>query len=387
MYNILTLNEISPLVNDILTDNYTVSSDCTAPEGILVRSFKMHDYEIPASLLAVARAGAGVNNIPLDKMTSAGVCVFNTPGANANAVKELVLTDMLISNRKIVDAIAWTNNLPGDDKVASAVEKGKKAFIGPELTGKTLGVVGLGAIGRMVANTAIDLGMNVLGYDPYINVDGAWSLHSNVKHVYKLDEIFANCDYITVHVPLTPDTKELVNKNSIATMKDGVRIINCARGELVNNADIIEACADGKVAKYITDFPTAELLNQKNIICIPHLGASTPEAEDNCAVMAANEIKDYLENGNIVNSVNFPRATSPRNTAGRITILHQNVSNMIAIATSFLSAKGINIANMVSASRDNIAYMIIDVDSNISDELANELSTQEGFIKVRVFNN
>lgn len=387
MYNILTLNEISPLINDILTDDYAISNTCANPDGILLRSFKMHDYEIPTSLLAVARAGAGVNNIPLDKMTAAGVCVFNTPGANANAVKELVLSNMLISNRKILDAVAWTNSLPADDKVGSAVEKGKKAFIGPELTGKTLGVIGLGAIGRMVANTAIDLGMNVLGYDPFLNVDGAWSLHRKVKHVYKLEEIFANCDYITVHVPLTPDTKELVNKESIALMKDNVRIINCSRGELVNNADIIEACANGKVAKYVTDFPCAELLNQKNIICVPHLGASTPEAEDNCAVMAANEIKDYLENGNIINSVNFPRASSPRNTAGRITILHQNVSNMIANATSFLSAKGINISNMVSASKDNIAYMIIDVDSNVDEAIANELSTQEGFIKVRIFNN
>lgn len=387
MYKILTLNEISPLINNILTDKYTITNDCDTPDGILLRSYKMHDYEIPSSLLAVARAGAGVNNIPLDKMTAAGVCVFNTPGANANAVKELVLTNMLISNRKIVDAIAWTNALPADDKVATAVEKGKKAFIGQELTGKTLGVIGLGAIGRMVANTVIDLGMNVLGYDPFINVEGAWSLHSKVKHVYKLEEIFAECDYITIHVPLTPDTKEVINKKSIALMKNNVRIINCSRGELVNNADIIDACANNKVAKYITDFPCAELLNQKNIICVPHLGASTPEAEDNCAVMASNEIKDYLENGNITNSVNFPRASAPRNTAGRITILHQNVSNMIANATTFLSSKNINIANMVSASRDNIAYMIIDVDSNIDAAIASELSTQEGFIKVRIFNN
>ena len=295
MYNILKLNEISPLVNNVLTNDYNLTNECATPDGIMLRSFKMHDYPIPESLLAVARAGAGVNNIPLDKMTDNGIVVFNTPGANANAVKELVLTDMLISNRKIADAIDWTNKLDPQSDVAALVEKGKKAFIGPEIFGKTLGVVGLGAIGRMVANACIDLGMSVIGYDPYLSEDAAKALNNNVKVTKDLNDIFKNSDYITVHVPLTDSTKYMINKDSIAIMKDNVRIINCARGELVNNADIIEACEQGKVAKYVTDFPCGELLGKKNIIAIPHLGASTPEAEDNCAVMAANELKDYLE--------------------------------------------------------------------------------------------
>lgn len=384
MYDILKLNEISPLINDILSDNYNITDNCDSPKGIILRSYKMHDYAIPSSLLAVARAGAGVNNIPLDKMTEAGVCVFNTPGANANAVKELVICSMLIGSRKIYRAVEWVNNLDPNSDVAAQVEKGKKSFIGGELSGKTLGVIGLGAIGRMVANTAIDLGMEVMGYDPYISVDGAWSLSGRVKHTRDLKAIFANCDFITLHIPLTNDTRSLINKDSIALMKNSIKIINLARGELVNNADIIDACENGRVDRYITDFPCGELINKKNIIAIPHLGASTPEAEDNCAVMAAKEIKDYLENGNIVNSVNFPCASAPRTGKSRITILHKNVSNMIAVATTFLSNKGINIANMVSASRGDIAYMIIDVDTEIDNTVANELLSQEGFLKVRV---
>ena len=266
MYNILKLNEISPLINNILTDNYNQTNECENPDGIILRSFKMHDYPIPSSLLAVARAGAGVNNIPLDKMTDAGVVVFNTPGANANAVKELVITDMLIANRKIAEAIDWTNKLDPQSDVAALVEKGKKAFIGPEIFAKTLGVIGLGAIGRMVANACIELGMSVIGYDPYLSDEAAKALNSNVKITADLNEVFKNSDYITVHVPLTDTTKYMINKDSIAIMKDNVRIINCARGELVNNVDIIAACEDGKVAKYVTDFPCGELLNKKNII-------------------------------------------------------------------------------------------------------------------------
>lgn len=381
MYNILKLNEISPLVNNVLTNDYNLTNECATPDGIMLRSFKMHDYPIPESLLAVARAGAGVNNIPLDKMTDNGVVVFNTPGANANAVKELVLTDMLISNRKIADAIDWTNKLDPQSDVAALVEKGKKAFIGPEIFGKTLGVVGLGAIGRMVANACIDLGMSVIGYDPYLSEDAAKALNNNVKVTKDLNDIFKNSDYITVHVPLTDSTKYMINKDSIAIMKDNVRIINCARGELVNNADIIEACEQGKVAKYVTDFPCGELLGKKNIIAIPHLGASTPEAEDNCAVMAANELKDYLENGNIVNSVNFPRITVVKTNNDRLTIAYKNNDNMTSEVTALVSS---NMANIATATRGNVGYIIIDLKKSIDSKTLDTIQKLNGVLKVRV---
>ena len=381
MYNILKLNEISPLVNNVLTHDYNLTNECATPDGIMLRSFKMHDYPIPESLLAVARAGAGVNNIPLDKMTDNGIVVFNTPGANANAVKELVLTDMLISNRKIADAIDWTNKLDPQSDVAALVEKGKKAFIGPEIFGKTLGVVGLGAIGRMVANACIDLGMSVIGYDPYLSEDAAKALNNNVKVTKDLNDIFKNSDYITVHVPLTDSTKYMINKDSIAIMKDNVRIINCARGELVNNADIIEACEQGKVAKYVTDFPCGELLGKKNIIAIPHLGASTPEAEDNCAVMAANELKDYLENGNIVNSVNFPRITVAKTNNDRLTIAYKNNDNMASEVTALVSS---NMANIATATRGNVGYIIIDLKKSIDSKTLDTIQKLNGVLKVRV---
>lgn len=381
MYNILKLNEISPLINNILTDNYNLTNECENPDGIILRSFKMHDYQIPTSLLAVARAGAGVNNIPLDKMTDAGVVVFNTPGANANAVKELVLTDMLISNRKIAEAIDWTSKLDPQSDVAALVEKGKKAFIGPEIFAKTLGVIGLGAIGRMVANACIDLGMNVIGYDPYLSDEAAKALNSNVKITTDLNEIFKNSDYITVHVPLTDTTKFMINKDSIAIMKDNVRIINCARGELVNNADIISACESGKVAKYVTDFPCGELLNKKNIIAVPHLGASTPEAEDNCAVMAANELKDYLENGNIVNSVNFPRLSSPKSDNDRLTIAYKNNENMVSEVTKLLAD---NIANIATANRGAVGYIIVDLKKSVAEKTLDEIQKLAGVLKIRV---
>lgn len=383
MNNILKLNEISPLINDILTDNYDVTDKCDDPKGIILRSYKMHDYAINKSLLAVARAGAGVNNIPIDKMTEAGVAVFNTPGANANAVKELVICAMLLSSRKINESINWTQNLNPADDVPALVEKGKKAFIGPEIYGKKLGVIGLGAIGRMVANAAVDLGMQVYGYDPYISVDAAWSLSSNVKHVKDIKQIFAESDYITLHVPLTNDTRNVINAESISMMKNSVKIINCSRGELVNNADIIDACEVGRVAKYVTDFPNSDLIGKKNIITLPHLGASTPEAEDNCAVMAAKELKDYIENGNVVNSVNFPCISAPRTGKSRITILHKNVSNMISQAIK--EVKNINISSLVNNSKGDIAYMIIDVDEELDPSIADKLMAEnEGFIKVRV---
>lgn len=385
MYNILKLNDISKKINDILTDDFNVSKDVKNPEGILLRSFNMHEYPIENNLLAVARCGAGTNNIPVSKMTEKGIIVFNTPGANANAVKELVILAMLLGSRKIVDSIEWVKSLKGNgNEVGKMVESGKKAFIGPELEGKTLGVIGLGAIGSMVANTAINLHMDVYGYDPFINVDVAWGLSRKVKHALQIETIFAECDYITMHVPLTDLTRNLVNKESIAKMKDNVVIINCARGELVNNADMIEAVQNKKVARYITDFPCEEVIGIDNIIAIPHLGASTPEAEDNCAVMAARELKDFLENGNIVNSVNFPTVTAPRTGKMRITIIHKNISGMISKATSFFSEKGINIANIESKSKNDTAYMIMDIDTNISDEEIAELSKIEGFIRVRV---
>ena len=344
----------------------------------------MHDYEVPASVKAVARAGAGVNNIPIDKMTQKGICVFNTPGANANAVKELVLGCLILGGRKIVQGINWVQSLKGDD-VDKQVEKGKKAFIGCEIAGKTLGVIGLGAIGRLVANAAVELGMHVLGYDPYLSVDGALLLDKHVEHITDVTELFAKSDFVTLHVPATPQTKNMVNAESIDSMKTGVVIVNCARGELVNNADIVEAVKNGKVGRYITDLPKPELLGYDNIVTLPHLGASTPEAEDNCAVMAAKQLKDYLENGNVVNSVNYPAAKAPRTTACRVTILHKNVANMIATATSFISEAGINISNLVSASRGEVGYMLLDIDAKIDEDTVARMCAQDGFYSVRVF--
>ena len=385
MYEILKLNEISPKVTGVLgTDDYVVSSECSSPDAIILRSFNMHDYEVPASVKAVARAGAGVNNIPIDKMTQKGICVFNTPGANANAVKELVLGCLILGGRKIVQGINWVQSLKGDD-VDKQVEKGKKAFIGCEIAGKTLGVIGLGAIGRLVANAAVELGMRVLGYDPYLSVDGALLLDKHVEHITDVTELFAKSDFVTLHVPATPQTKNIVNAESIDSMKTGVVIVNCARGELVNNADIVEAVKNGKVGRYITDLPKPELLGYDNIVTLPHLGASTPEAEDNCAVMAAKQLKDYLENGNVVNGVNYPAAKAPRTTACRVTILHKNVANMIATATSFISEAGINISNLVSASRGEVGYMLLDIDAKIDEDTVARMRAQDGFYSVRVF--
>ena len=312
MYDILTLNKISKTGLERFTDEYQYGDAVENPQGIMVRSASMHEMEMPQSLLAIARAGAGVNNIPVDQCTEKGIVVFNTPGANANAVKELVLAGLLISSRKVTQGMAWAQGLKGQgDAVGKAVEKGKSAFVGPEIKGKKLGVIGLGAIGILVANAARSLGMEVHGYDPYISVDSAWGLSRAVKHSLTLDDIFETCDYITVHVPQTPDTKNMINKDSIAKMKDGVRILNFARGGLVNSADVVAAIEAGKVAAYVTDFPSDDLLGVDGVIAIPHLGASTPESEDNCARMAADELMAYLSDGNIINSVNFPALSSP----------------------------------------------------------------------------
>ena len=379
MYNILTLNKISKAGLSRLGDNYNVADSVENPDAVLVRSASMHDMELPSSLLAIARAGAGVNNIPLDKCTEQGIVVFNTPGANANAVKELVLSALFLSSRKIVEGIEWAKTLKDNADAAKLVEKGKSQFVGPEIKGKTLGVIGLGAIGILVANAAVSLGMNVLGYDPFISVDAAWGLSPKVKHVVSLNDIFENSDYITLHVPLTPETKGVIGKENIAKMKDGVRILNFARGDLADNEAVLSAVADGKIAKYITDFAAPELLDVENVIVTPHLGASTPESEDNCAKMAADEIKDYLENGNIKNSGTLPAVSMVRGTGTRICVIHKNVPNMISAVTTALA--GANIENMQSKSRKEYAYTILDVTGDFD---VAAIEAIDGVIKVRV---
>ena len=386
MYNVKCLNKISPVGLARFGANYTCGEDVENPEAILVRSASMHEMELPSSLLAIARAGAGVNNIPLDKCSEAGICVFNTPGANANAVKELVIAGLLLASRKIVPGIEWAKGLKGKGaEVGKLVEKGKSQFVGPEISGKRLGVIGLGAIGILVANAAKSLGMEVYGYDPYRSVDAAWGLSRSTKHAQTLDEIYANCDYITLHVPLTPDTKEMINAESIAKMQDHVRILNFARGDLVNSADILKALADGKVASYVTDFPTDEMLGAEGVIAVPHLGASTPESEDNCARMAADELKDYLENGNILHSVNLPNVSMPRDPAfTRVCIIHRNVPNTISLLAGKLADAGINIENMQSKSRKDYAYTILDVTGDFSSDSAKKMEESEDIIRVRV---
>lgn len=369
MYKILTLNKISETGLKNFPDTYTHSGEEANPDAILVRSASMHDMELPENTKAIARAGAGVNNIPIDKCSEKGIVVFNTPGANANAVKELVLCAMLLSSRKIVSAIDWEKTLKGNGaEVPKMVEKGKSAFAGPEIKGKALGVIGLGAIGVLVANAALSLGMTVYGYDPFLSVDAAWSLSRGVHHAASLDEIFANSDYITLHVPSTPDTKGMICKKNIDTMKDNVRIMNFARGDLVNTADILEALNNSKVAAYATDFGCDELIGAPGVLVLPHLGASTPESEDNCAVMAVEEIRDYLENGNITHSVNLPAVSVPRTGRSRITIIHKNVPNVISKITSTVAGENINIDNMVNKSRGEYAYTMLDTDADVSEE-------------------
>ena len=386
MYQVKCLNKISPLGTSRLGENYHVGEDVENPDAILVRSAAMHDMEFNKNLLAIARAGAGTNNIPVERCVQEGIVVFNTPGANANAVKELVIAALLLTSRKIVPGIEWAGTLKGKgDEVGKLVEKGKSSFVGPEIAGKTLGVVGLGAIGILVANAAEALGMKVLGYDPFLSVEGAWGLSSNTQRALTLEEIYANCDYISLHVPLTPDTKEMINAATIAQMKEHVRILNFARGDLVNNTDLLKALSDGKVAAYATDFPNDALLGVENVLAIPHLGASTPESEDNCACMAADEIKDYLENGNIKNSVNLPNVSMPReNGAKRVCIIHQNIPNMISTLTGVLANIGVNIENMQSKSKKEYAYTILDVTGNVNDDTVKAINDNDGIIFVRV---
>ena len=362
MFNILTLNKIAAIGTDRLGANYTIGDAVENPDAVLVRSASMHDMEMPESLLAIARAGAGTNNIPVDKCAEEGIVVFNTPGANANAVKELVIAGLFLASRDIVGGIDWAKGLKGKGaEVGKLVEKGKSQFVGPVITGKKLGVIGLGAIGILVANAAVALGMEVYGYDPFLSVDAAWKLNKDIVHAASTEEIFKNCDYITVHIPLNDKTKHTINADTLAIMKDGVRILNYSRDGLVDSTALLEALKSGKVAKYVTDFATDDILCEENVICMPHLGASTPESEDNCAVMAADEIKDYLENGNIVNSVNYPALKMARSTDTRICVLHYNKPNVIATITSTLAAQGANIENMESKSRGDYGYMVIDV--------------------------
>lgn len=380
---ILKLNSISSAADESF-HGYEYSDSVENPDGIILRSFQMHDYPLGENLLAVARAGAGVNNIPIDKCTEQGIVVFNTPGANANAVKELVLCELFLGGRKVVDGANWVQSLKGQEGVGKLVEKGKGKFAGQEVLGKTLGVIGLGAIGAMVANAAIELGMSVMGYDPYISVKNAWLINNRVKFTSELSAIFANCDYITLHVPLTPDTRGMLNRESIAACKDGVVIINNARGELVDSDAMIEAVAGGKVSRYITDFPDEKLLDRENILCVPHLGASTPEAEDNCAYMAAKQLTDYLENGNITNSVNYPAVSMPRTSVSRVCVHHKNVKEILSKILAIVSSQGVNIAHMQDQSRGEYAYLLLDLDDVLSPEAVELIRRVSGVIRVRV---
>lgn len=384
MYSILTLNKIAAVGTDKFdSSKYTVGNEVSNPEAIMVRSAKMHDMEFGSNLLAIARAGAGVNNIPVDKCAESGIVVFNTPGANANAVKELAICALLLASRKITEAAAWAASLKGTPDAPKTVEGGKSKFAGPEILGKTLGVIGLGAIGGKIANAAVALGMNVVGYDPYLSVNGALHLDPSVKVVTDINAIYAESDYITIHVPYTPDTKNTIDAEQIAMMKDGVRLINLARGELINSEAVVKAIADGKVAKYVTDFADDVVLGVDNVIVLPHLGASTPESEDNCAVMAANELIDYIENGNIKNSVNFPNAIMNA-TGTKVCILHKNVPTIIAQITSAVGEAGLNIDNMVNASKKDYAYTMLDIAGDVTDAVADKMSSVDGIIKVRV---
>ncbi|MGE4483653.1 MAG: 3-phosphoglycerate dehydrogenase family protein [Oscillospiraceae bacterium] len=387
MFNIKTLNKIAPVGLEVLNSSkYHVSDEVENPDGVLVRSANMLEYQPGEKLLCVARAGAGTNNIPTDRYGEAGIVVFNTPGANAQAVKELAICSLFLSSRDIVGGIEWVRSIADKGAAIPAmVEKGKSAYAGPELNGKSLGVIGLGAIGAKIANDALDLGMKVYGYDPYLSVDAAWNLSANVIHATDVDTIYANCDYITLHIPYLPATRHFINREAISKMKQDVRIINLARGELVCDEDLIEAIDCGKVACYVTDFPNEKTVGVPHIIAIPHLGASTPESEDNCAVMAARQITDYLENGNIVNSVNLPRAVMPRSSDPRLCVIHQNIPDMIAKITSALSSAGANIENMVNASFKGRPYAYTMIDTNsMPENLGSVISSIDGVIRVRI---
>jgi len=381
MTKVLLLNKIAKVGTDVFDkDKYEVGDDVESPELIMVRSAVMHEMEFGPELLAIGRAGAGVNNIPVEKCGKEGIVVFNTPGANANGVKELTIAALLLAARDITGGVAWAQTLKED--AAKAVEKGKSKFAGIELQGKTLGVIGLGAIGGMVANAAHSLGMNVIGYDPFVTVEAAWRLSRSIKRASGYDEVFAQSDFITVHVPATKDTKGMFCAAAFEGMKDGVMIINLSRADLINEADMIEAVSSGKVAKYVTDFPTDAIIGIDNIVTIPHLGASTEESEDNCAVMAANELVDYAENGNIKNSVNFPNVSAPKD-GSRLCIMHYNIPAVISSVTTCFSENGINIEHMMNGSKGELAYTIVDTLCEISDSIAEKVKGINGVIRVR----
>lgn len=385
MRKIHCLNAIANVGTDIFDENYKLTDNIEEADAIMVRSAAMGDMEFSENLLAIARAGAGVNNIPLERCADAGIVVFNTPGANANGVKELVICGMLLAARDVVGGIEWTRSIKDSDTIAKDVEKGKKNFAGGEIKGKKLGVIGLGAIGAEVANAAASLGLEVLGYDPFISVNAAWRLSRKIKHITDINEIFRECDYITLHVPLTDDNKGMIGKNSIPQMKDGVVILNFARDLLVDDDEMEKALESGKVARYVTDFPNTKSARMEKAIVIPHLGASTQESEDNCAVMAANELVDYLENGNIKNSVNFPSCDmGVCQVEGRVALLHKNIPNMIGQITSAFAKNGYNISDLTNKSKGSKAYTLIDIESKASDSLINELNAIEGILKVRV---
>ena len=386
MNKILTLNNISVAGLDRLPrDGYEVSSECSAPDAIILRSYKMHDMDIADSLKAVGRAGAGTNNIPIDKMSENGVAVFNAPGANANAVKELVIAGMLIGCRNLCQAWNYTRNLEGENAaISKAVEQGKKDYAGFELPGKTLGVVGLGAIGRYVANAALDLGMNVIGYDPGITVEGAWQLSSTVQKAASIEELLAKVDFVTFHVPLIEATKNMINAERIKVMKDNAIILNFARDGIVDDAAVLEALNSKKLYAYVCDFPSNEIKNHERVVSLPHLGASTVEAEDNCAIMVADQVRDYLENGNVKNSVNFPAVSMARNGSNRITVVNSNVPNMVGQISTALASANLNILDMLNKSRDELAYTIIDVDAEPQQALVDQIESIDGVLAVRV---
>ena len=385
MTKIKVFNNISDHGLNLLdAAKYSVSKDYEDYDAALVRSAVLHDVEFPGSLVAIARAGAGVNNIPLDVCSQKGICVFNTPGANANAVKELVIAALLMSSRKINESVNWVHTLEGEENISKIIEKKKSEFVGPEIAGKTIGVIGLGAIGAMVANAASALDMHVIGYDPYITVKNAWMLSRKVEYCQSLEALVPQCDYITIHVPVLPSTKGMFNENLFNMCKPGLRLLNFSRGELVENPALFKAIENGTVARYATDFPSVDMLDNENILCIPHLGASTPESEDNCAVMAVNEIKNFIETGNITNSVNLPNCELAYTGRERVTVVHTNTPSIVSQLTQAFSKYNINIDSMANQSRGEIAYTIIDIDSDVHGDIVDIIKGIEGVIKVRV---
>ncbi|MCM1157051.1 MAG: phosphoglycerate dehydrogenase [Bacteroidales bacterium] len=385
MTKVNCLNPIAACGLDLFSDNYEITDSMEGADAVLVRSASMHELELPESLTAVARAGAGVNNIPLEECAKKGIVVFNTPGANANGVKEIVIAGLMLASRDLIGGYNWVKENAGDADIAGKVEKQKKNYAGNEIQGKKLGVIGLGAIGAKVANIAFRLGMEVYGYDPYVSVDAAWSLSRHIRHITDVEEIYKECDYITVHVPALDSTKGMLNRETFAMMKDRVHILNFSRDTLVKDEDMKEALASGKVAKYVTDFPNPAIAGVENVITLPHLGASTEESEDNCAIMAVKQVADFMENGNIKNSVNYPACDAGIcTTAARVAICHKNIPDMLTRFTGVFSKKSINIANMVSKSKGDWAYTLLDVESEVDEASRGELAAIEGVVKVRV---